>query len=889
MSGEALKAIAPTNIADAVNRLPALNGSITPRTSITSVSSGALGVNQLNLRGLGAGRTLVLLDGKRIINSSANTGFSAPDVNTVPSALVSRVEVVTGGASAAYGSDALAGVVNFVIDRKFTGIKASLQGGETTYGDDKNYLGSLTLGTAFASGRGHLLLSGEYARNDGIKGTPRPWNDNSAIVFTNPGYTATNGQPFYLLARQIGVSTGTPGGLITQGPLRGVVFGPGGTPGTFNFGTVAPAGNVMTGGDWRYSRIDNGVDLDGAQTRITGYGRLSFDVTDGIELYAEGQYAHTRASSTATPNRRLNNLTIRSDNPFIPAAVAAQMTTLGLTSFVLGTTNGDIGRVGIFNQRDMTRFAVGADGKFDAAGSNWNWDVYYQRSDNIIRSEARNAGYTANYLRAVDAVRNPATGAIVCRSTLTDPTNGCVPFNPMGLGVNDARAIAYVTGTASRREVLTEDVGALNLRGEPFSTWAGPVTLAFGIEHRRESVTGTADALGEANSFFAGNYHASRGSYNVTEGYLEAEIPLAKDQPWAKSLDLNGAVRATNYSTSGYVTTWKIGATYAPVSDIRFRATHSRDIRAPNLGELFSAGQTVSGTTLFDPFTNTNLSNSFSLTAGNPSLKPEIADTNGVGVVLSPSFIRGFQASVDFYSIKVKDAVAVPGAQSVVDLCFQGNTTLCSAITRVGGVINTVAVLPQNIAGQFTKGLDVDVSYQIPLSSVASSLGGKLLLRGTANYVFKLRTTDNTGTYEGAGVVGNFTTLNITALSSPKFRSTASATYSDAVFDATVTWRHVGPGVYNNAFIACTSGCPAGNNTISGNSIDANDLIDLGFALRPFSSNRSAEIFFAVDNVFNKAPPLIYGVVQDGYYQGQSNFAYDRIGRSFRAGLRIKL
>lgn len=925
LSSQALSEIAPNNIADAVNRLPSLNGSTTPRTSITSVSSGALGVNQLNLRGLGSNRTLVLLDGKRVINASAinssNASFAAPDANTIPTGLVSRVEVVTGGASAAYGSDALAGVVNFVIDHKFTGIKGSLQGGVTTYGDDRNYLGSLTIGKSFADDKGHLLLSGDLAHNDGIKGTPRPWNANSAIVFTNPAYTATNGQPFYLLARQIGTSNGTPGGLITRGctgvgtgcttasPIRGIVFGANGSPGIFNFGTIAGApgaaqtgvGNVMSGGDWQYSRIDNGVDLDGRQNRATAYGRLSFDVSDGIELYAEGQYAHTKANSTATPNRRLNNLTITLDNSFIPATVATQAAALGLQSFIVGTTNGDIGRVVVDNQRDLSRFTVGADGKFGVLGSSWSYDVYYQHSQNIVKSSASNVGITANYLLAVDAVRNPATGGIVCRSTLTNPTNGCVPFNPMGTGVNTAQAINYVTGTSSRRDVLKQDVAAFDIHGTPFSTWAGPVAIAFGIEHRREGLTGQTDALDvnpSVNPYFAGNYHASQGSYKVTEGFFETEVPLARDTAWAKSLDFNGAVRETDYTTSGRVTTWKVGGTYAPVSDIRFRASHSRDIRAPNLGELYSAGQTQSGTSLFDPFTNTNLTNSFAVTAGNPTLKPETGDTNGVGVIVAPRFIPGLQASVDFYSIKVKNAVATPGVQQVVNLCFQGVTSVCPAITRTNGVITSVGVLPQNIASQFTKGLDFDVSYQLPLSSIAASANGKLVFHGTANYVFKLRTTDNTGTYEGAGVLGSFTTLNATALSSPKFRSTFTAAYVSNPFDFNVTWRHVGGGVYDYDLITCTSGCPASTpldsgtltgNTITGNKIASNDLFDLGITYRPFAANRAAEIFLAVDNVFNKAPPLIYGVVQDGYYQGQANFAYDRIGRAFRAGVRFKM
>lgn len=904
LSGEAIEAIAPTNIADAVNRLPALQSSITPRSQPSGITSGALGVNQLNLRSLGTNRTLVLLDGKRIVNSSAVASalysFAAPDVNTVPNGLISRVDVVTGGASAAYGSDALAGVVNFVLDRKFTGIKGTAQGGVTTHGDDANYLATLTVGQPFADGRGHVLLSGEIAHNDGISGTPRDWNDNSAVVLVNPARTATNGLPYYLLSRQVGLNNGTPGGLITASPavtatgtaanaLRGVVFGQNGTPGTFNFGTLA-ANNVMTGGDWRYSRIDDGLDLAARQTRKTAFSRLSFDVADGINIYAEGQYARSDANSTATPNRRLGNVTIRADNAFIPASLATRVTALGLPSFTLGTTNEDIGRVEVSNRRTLYRWTVGAEGRFVALGGDWNYEAYYQESRNHVVSSASNLGITANYLLAVDAVRSPTTGAIVCRSSLTNPANGCVPYNPMGTGVNDARAISYVTGTARRRDVLGQDVAAFEVNGQPFSTWAGPVSVGFGFEHRRESLEGVATALDEANAFFTANYHASNGRYHVNEGFLEVAVPLAKDTSWAESLDLNGAVRATDYSTSGYVTTYKIGAVYAPVADIRFRGTHSRDIRAPNVGELFSAGNTTSGQALFDPFTNTNLTNSFQLTAGNPDLQPEKADSYGVGVVLTPRFIPGLQGSIDYYDISIKGAVATPSAQTVINLCFQGDTAYCPNITRVNGVISTVRTTPSNIQSQSTRGIDFDVSYALPLSKVASDLTGMLRLSGQATYIISLKTNGSNGVVEGAGVLGSYAMLSVTALSAPKFKSTVSAMFTDDAFDATFTWRHVGGGRYANYFTSCTLACPANSTTtISDNRISENNLFDIGLAVRPFAQRRGIELFGAVDNVFDQDPPLIYGVTADGYYQGQANSLYDRIGRTVRAGVRFRM
>lgn len=886
-----LNARSDTNIADAINLLPQVNSSVTQTSQPTAISGGALGVNLLNLRGLGPTRTLVLQDGKRVINTSFNTAAAAPDINHIPQNLVSRVDVVTGGASAVYGSDALAGVVNFVLDRDFTGLKGEATGGITNYGDNEAYDVSLAAGIKFGpDSRGHILVSGELAGNAGVQGNDRPWNDAGGTVFTNPNYTATNGQPFYLVGTQIGSSNATPGGLITAGPLRGTLFGAGGAVSTFNFGLVS-ANNTMQGGDWQISRLDDGYDLASRDRRHIAYGRASYELAEALNLYVEGQWSKSKDSATTNPYRRQGNLTIRSDNAFIPASVATRLAAAGQTSFTLGTLTGDIGRVKVRNTRELTRWAVGGDGQFNIGASDWKWDAYYQRSENKISSTAGNNVIVARFNQATDAVRN-AAGTIVCRSTLTAPTDGCVPFNPLGTGVNNAAAIGYVTGTAFRDDKLKQNVAAANLTGSPFSTWAGPVSIAIGAEHRYESVSGLASALDEANAFGAGNFHASFGSYKVTEGYLEADVPLLRDSTLGKSLDLNGAVRRTHYSTSGNVTTWKLGAVYAPVSDIRFRVTRSRDIRAPNLGELFSAGQSASGGTIIDRIAGNVANSSFiALRRGNPVLDPEVADTWGVGAVFTPTFAPGLQASIDYFDIDIKNAVKIPNEQTVVDLCAAGNAAACAFITRnAAGQITIIATPPANVLSQDARGIDAELAYRLPLADLSTSMPGFLTFRALGSYLISLKNVDNIAVSQGAGTTGDFGGILASGPYAPKFRSNVTVAYDDARFSTSFTWRYIAKTKTNKLLTECVSSCPAGNVlTISDNSVAANSTFDFSARYRPFDTMKDTELFVAVDNVFNKAPPFVPGRVDIGFYSGQINYYYDRIGRTFRAGARFKL
>lgn len=874
---------APANLADFVNELPSLGGSTSPRANVGSLSTGLVGLNALNLRNLGANRTLILLDGQRV---AASTLTGLVDINTLPQALVKRVDVVTGGVSASWGSDAVAGVVNFILDKDFSGIKATAQGGVTTYGDGGNYNFSVAAGTGFADGRGNIVVSGEIAHNDGIRGVgDRDWY-NGAKLFNNPAYTATNGQPQLLASPNTGFATATPGGIITSGPLRGTYFGPGGTPAQLNYGSIV-SGNFMVGGDWAYADFAKSGDIDPRLNRQSLFGRVSFEASDNIELFAQLSYnrATTRVASLTQWNFGASapgtGITIQPDNAFIPASIASNVT----GPFALGTLNQDLGPLISTSRRSSWRGVVGAKGDFDALGSNWSWDIYGLHTINRTYTDGL-VTISQRYRDAIDAVRN-ANGTIVCRITLTNPNSGCVPYNIFGTGVASEAARNYVLGTSWGRNKLTQSVVAATFRGEPLSTWAGPVSVATGVEYRREAVSGSNDPLSSTRSYFAGNFLASFGSYDVTEAFFETVVPLAADTAFAKSLDLTGAVRATDYSTSGFVATWKVGLTWSPIDDISFRFTRSRDIRAPNLAELFQSGQS-STTTINDPFRSNAATTVFQVTSGNLDLKPEKADSLGLGVIFKPRFLPGLAASLDYYEIRIDDAISTVNAASVVNQCFLGNAAFCSQITRsatsplVPPPITSVAVLPVNVAKQVARGLDFEASYRM------EAFGGNLTLRGLATRYLENSTDD--GITPATDTVGTNGTNGTLRNSLPKWRYLASIGWDGDPGSLSFTARGFSSGVYNTSYIECTSNCPTStvaNMTINDNHIPGAIYFDASGSVK---LTPKLEAFVSVDNILNKDPEQVaFGPSIGSAPLSVNPLLYDMLGRNFRFGVRFKM
>ena len=855
-------AAAPSNVADFVNDIPSIVGSATPQTSNASISSGTAGVNALNLRGLGASRTLVLLNGQRSVGSTI-TG--SVDVNTFPQGLISGVQIVTGGASAAYGSDAVSGVVNFILDTDYQGFKGSVEAGQTTYGDDDEYRVNLTYGTPFAGGRGHLLLNGEIVDREGIYGVPRDWNNDGWYIITNPNYAPGNGQPERFVTSGAGLSNATPGGIIVNTPLRGTTFGVGGVVGQQAYGLTRDP--WMIGGDWESVQVNDKQSLNADDRRKGFFGRVSFDITDNIEIF--GQFSYNEHASLGWTGVQFNqgNVTIRSDNAFLPADIRQQLAALNIASFNLGTTNADLPIRKTDNERSVTRYVVGAEGDFDAFDRAWRWDAYYQRGETDTLEIARDITNNARLALAQDAVFAP-NGDIVCRSTLTNPTNGCVPFNRMGIGVNSQAALDYILGNPQRKQFFTQQVAAANISGDPFSTWAGPVSMAAGIEHRKEEVSGEVPTEFQSG-WFVGNYRPTFGSYTVTEAYVEAVVPLAD------GFDLNAAVRGTDYSTSGYVTTWKVGAVYSPIPDVRFRVTRSRDIRAPNLNELFAAG-TSRTNTLLDPFNNNQSTQFLELTTGNLNLDPELADTWGVGVVLQPTFLPGFAAAIDYFDIQIEGAIGSVQANTIVDRCFQGNQTYCAAITRSGNQISQVSVSPFNFAVQKSRGLDLEASYRFNLGD------GAMALRAVGTYYLE--------NYEDNGIDAPTDTAG--SISLPEFIYRATATYTADPWTIQVTGRGVSESTYDNSFIECTTGCPVStieNRTINNNKIDGAFYVDLAMTY-DLKVLQKTEAFVSISNLFNRDPEIVaYGPAGTAYGNpSTSQGVYDILGRVFRVGVRFE-
>ena len=882
-----INALAPANLADFVNTLPSIAGSTTPASSSPSLSAGSAGINAVNLRNLGINRTLVLVDGQR---SVASTAGGAVDINTIPQGLVDRVEVVTGGASAAYGSDAVGGVINFILNKKFDGVRFKSEYGETTYGDGANYKYSLTGGHNFMGGKLHVMGNAEYARTEGINNVPRDWNRKGYFNIKNPAYVPGNGQPENYVSEGIGPAQVTPGGLITAGPLKGTYFGVI-NPAT-GFATVnqlaygQALGQWMIGGDWRYtlSNYEGTESLLPGEIRWGLFGRADYEVNDKITVFAQGSYNKSIGNNYYIQTTNIANVTLRSDNAYIPPSLRAQIAAAGST-FQIGTTNYGFPVGGANNTREVYRFVGGVKGDFSLMDKDWKWDAYVQRGTSKVHEELFNTYNNARLALAQDAVVAPAgnaagiaAGTIVCRSTLTAPTNGCVPINRLGVGGVTPQAFAYIAyANPYRDQTLTQTVAALTFSGPVFDLPAGPVSMALGGEYRKEKISGFVETQFQSGWLY-GNYLPNFGSYDVQEGFVEVDAPIIA------GLNVNAAGRYTHYSTSGDVQTWKLGATYQIIEDLKLRATISRDIRAPNLEELFAAGTARSNSVLIGTRSFAYVQNA----TGNPDLKPEIADSFNVGAVVSPRFLSGFSVAVDYYEIKIKEAIGQLQPQDVADLCFLQNVQeQCANIvgTYVNGVlqsISTIKLKPFNFAKQNERGLDIEASYRVSLDDVFSGVPGQLTLRGMVTHYIE--------NYQDRGI--GIPTDTAGSISLPDWLYRASATYTNAPWTYNLTARGVSATTLSNAYLECTSACPLSTvavQTINDNSVPGALVFDLAVSWAFEAMGRNGELQFSVRNMFDKDPPLVGNLTSSTSTAAfpQSSRYFDQLGRLYKVSLTL--
>lgn len=910
--GEAqINANAQPNIFTTIAQLPSLQGSTGASTGTFSTSSGQQGLSSFSLRGLQPIRTLTLLDGQRVVGANV-TGV--PDISMFPQLLVKRVDVVTGGASASYGSDAVGGVVNFITDTHFEGLKGNILGSITKYGDDETALVQAAWGKSFLDDRLHVVLSGEYDHEGGVGagdfGTDlagsRDWY--RATTLMNTGQT-NNGLPQFNYRDYAQPYQYARYGLINNGPLQGIAFDANGAPYNFDYGSNGqPLGNGQVSNCYRGNSFCEGGDLSGAPgsgaslksalERINGYGRIGYDFADNNEAYVTVNIAQVKTNNQPSPAYNRSSLTVQCDNAYLPQLVRDRCAAAGITQFGFGTANASFPDPRVYTDRKQYRFVGGLKGEFKAGGTDWKYDAYYEHGITISDINVRDIVLQNRYVAATNAIS--VNGAIVCADPVAR-ANGCQPINIFGNFAPSASAMDYIAPHGNgpfQHTKLTQDVASVNFSGNPFDSWAGPVSVAFGGEYRREFYRVNADPYGAGvsdispnsqdypadpllnstlgSNWAAGNYKNGRGKYEVYEGYVEVDLPLLNSDSIGRA-NLNGAARATHYSTSGTVWTWKVGGTWdTPLDGVRLRAVTSRDVRAPNLSELFAAPTVTTVPNFNDPFRNQAVQ-IFQNTVGNPALQPEVARNTELGIVLArPSWLPGLSLSFDYYHIKLDGVVSTLSADQIVRFCFDGNQAFCGGFQLDGAQgTNFVNVQPFNLASWKTSGFDIEASYQWqqPLG-----LPGNFTVRALATHIQEFIVSAGIAGVDPVDQAGNNTGAT------PDWKWLAMQSYDSDRFSFNVQERWFSDGTFGNQYVVCQTNCPAstGNQpTIDYNKMKGAFYVDIGATLK---FGEHLQLYGKVDNLFDKDP---VASPQTNTGLDINPALYDTLGRIYRAGIRF--
>lgn len=901
---------AQPNIFNTIQQLPSLQGSTGASTGTFSTSSGTQGLSSFSLRGLQPIRTLTLLDGQRVVGANV-TGV--PDISMFPQLLVKRVDIVNGGASASYGSDAVGGVVNFITDTRFKGFKANVLGSITTYGDDKTALVQAAYGTSLLNDRLHLIVSGEYDNEGGVGpgnygidlAGRRDWHRASTLL--NTGITNGPGPQFvysdfaqpYQYAKY---------GLINNGPLQGIAFDANGTPVNFNYGSGGtPLGNGRVSNCFPGNSFCVGGDLSGAPgssaslksklERINGYGRIGYDLDATNEIYATVNIAQVKTSNQPSPGYNRPNLTVQCANPFLPQLIRDRCAAAGITSFNFGSSNGQLPNQIVQTDRDQYRFVLGAKGKVGVIGTDWTYDAYYQHGTTKVAIDVDRIVLQPRYVAATNAV--VLNGAIVCADERARAL-GCQPINIFGNFRPSQAALDYIMPQAGplQRTTLKQDVVSLNFSGQPVDLWAGPLSVAFGGEYRREYYRVRGDAYGagvaavspnnalypadpllnaaQGSNWAAGNYKNGTGKYDVLEGFVEVDLPLFDSDATGRA-NLNAAARLTDYSTSGTIWAWKVGGTWnTPIDGLTLRVVTSRDVRAPNLSELFAAPTVTTLPSFNDPFRNVAVQ-VFQNTVGNPNLKPETARDTELGIVYArPSWLPGLSLSVDYYQIKLSGVVSTLSPDQIVRFCFEGDQTFCGGFQLDGPQgSNFVNVQPFNLASWKTSGFNLEASYQWqqPLG-----LPGNFTVRALGTHVREF--------IVDAGIAGVAKRDDAGANSGaiPDWKWLATQTYDSGRLTLTVQERWFSDGLFNNNYVVCQTNCPVstGNyNTVNFNKMKGEFYLDLGAS---FKLTDNAVLYGKIDNVADNDPTPS---PQTNTGLDVNPALYDTLGRTYRAGIRF--
>ena len=963
LDAEDIEDLGLNNVAEVVKQLPQ-NSNFFAANNV-GMGNFNVGAQLVNLRGLNpffGTRTLTLIDTRRVVSTTAGGGV---DITLVPSMLVGRTETVTGGASAVYGSDAIAGVVNVILDKSLEGLKAQADFSATTHGDGDDWHAAAAYGTSFADGRGHFIVGAEYQDSAPIGdcATERDWCAQGYALFNNTDYATPGapgyGQPHYVLGPNATIAYSSSTGALSPclffvpgagfcGYVPAVTgptfqFNPAGTAaipfdsGRYSAGSFPIFGLPRQGGDQFATGNYDITTLRAGVEKLSTLARAEYEISPAITVSLEGSYARSEAVNPHATGAVgpfpfllfdpfLLGYQIAPDNAFLPPSVAAMIpngASLGRTMNNLQTARNE-------TNNETWRLVGGLEGDI---GSHWSWDAYYSHGENHNDQHLFHNMVQPLLRFALDAVRLPS-GAVVCGVTIPgriNPDTGfpytpanvafansagtCVPLNLFGSASASQAAIDYAFRELVEFVNQKQDVTAFNVRGDLFGGWgAGPIKLATGAEWRRESGNLSHDLANQP--WYSGYYLTYGGDYagktEVLEGYVELNVPVFRDSPVGRYLELDGAVRGTRNKNEGTLgnaagqtrtrefVTWKVSGIWDATDWLRVRATRSRDVRAAQFRELFETRDPFVGPpfgVVNNPWPGGTANDAIIATiGGDVNLRPEKADTLTAGVVLSPQggFLSGFKFSADWYQIEIEDAIASLGigAQNIVTGCFQGNQVFCDRIVGEGtpdiiSVFNNAA----NLQGFVTRGVDFEAVYNLPLQE-DSSLTFRVLASYLYDQLFDTGQTDPAtgdpiaprnyaGTSGPTGAFGSFNTA-------PKWQGNAFLTYRQGPFSGTVQARYVGPGRF--MVLTAAGGPPidpsdpgyasTDPNSITDNSVDDAIYVNLAGS---FDVTEQVQVFGSLNNVFDKDPPIAPG--GNGFPTNPVYF--DTYGRTFRIGARV--
>lgn len=936
-----------SNIQDVLLENPVFGSPALSRTNSAFLTSGT-GAATVDLRNLGTDRTLVLINGRRVV--AGIPGSATVDLNVVPAQFLQRVDILTGGASSLYGSDAVAGVVNLIYKDNFEGIQANAQYGLTQRGDTPDYQANVTVGGNFAEDRGNIMMHVGYTSQGQLLSRQRT---NTQVDDTDAFFSDASDNP-----ADYGTSVSpTFSGIPPQG-----VFNAGGCQFTFN-----PANNALERG---FSA--NGASISAAQARACGVpagtalpargfnrqnyrtiavpverylfaSRAHYDISDSIRFIGEATYAKTTSSRNIEPfgfssagstgaypgtggqapiETRVPGATAGTfnivRNPFVPDAIYNAATDTngdGLKDIGFSRRLLEFGNRRSTTSRDFYRFVAGFEGDF--INDKFHWDLTYNYGQTTENQSGNGQINTVNFRNAFAVVTAESVGLAGGSTPVCADANaraqGCAPVNIFGQNTISSQALAYLNAEQTFQTRVTQQVVQGNISGSIFDLPAGPVGVAIGGEYRRERSSENNDALTNAGLNGGNALPDTAGSFDVKEAYGELNIPLLADTPFFRQLSIRGSGRISDYSTIGTVYSYSGGVEWAPVEDIRFSGTYARAVRAPNVGELFtgpsqtfpsvtdpcvgvtsSGGGTLGDTCRAAPGVLANIAanGAFAVTlldrqgvsgfnSGNPNLREETSDSYTGSVTINPrsvNFLRNTVLRVDYFNIKIANAISAPPRQFILDQCYnQGNPIYCAFIQRraTATAVNSAGTLEFVNAGSVnagrlaTSGLDVTLTQRVPLDGVG--IGGAINVRVAYTHVFDGYVIPLPGASRDnfAGEIG-----------AAKDRFTANLGYTNEHFNLNFTGTYFGR---SNEDDQTLSGFDLAPGAIS---VPAKFYLDSQMS---FKASDQYEFYIGADNLLDTKAPNILSLSPYNTTGTDTNAGvYDVFGRRYYAGVRFR-